>query len=254
MLTRRQLSGISAREGVALQTIERDYIQTLYLYELYKHNTDFLFKGGTCLRMGYKLNRYSEDLDFNYNLEPLTGKKILTDTAAKLSDFGIEATLKVDNEFPLGFRCKLRYKGPLYVGKELSVGSVKLDISCRKEKVDTTSKMIRPVYDDCPSYAFKCLTVDHLFTEKIRALIIRGKPRDLYDVWFFRESATYDVKLLNEKLKIYDMRFEEVDIDTIFSKIEEDWEQDIKPLLGFLPDFQTIAREVVKKLKEIQMV
>ena len=67
MLTRRQLSKISIKEGITLHTIERDYIQTLFLYELYKQNNDFRFKGGTCLRMAYQLNRYSEDLDFNYD-------------------------------------------------------------------------------------------------------------------------------------------------------------------------------------------
>ena len=55
MLTRRQLRSLSLKEGVALHAVERDYIQTLFLYELYKHVSGFLFKGGTCLRMGYNL-------------------------------------------------------------------------------------------------------------------------------------------------------------------------------------------------------
>lgn len=27
------------------------------------------------------------------------------------------------------------------------------------------------------------LTLEHLMAEKVRALLVRGKPRDLYDVW-----------------------------------------------------------------------
>ena len=48
------------------------------------------------------------------------------------------------------------------------------------------------------------------------------------------------------------MRFEEVDIDKLFTRIKKDWEQDIKPLIGFLPDFQKITKEVTRNLKEIQ--
>jgi len=61
MLTRRQIQRFSIAEGIPLYNIERDYIQTLFLYKLYSYTSDFFFKGGTCLRMGYKLNRYSED-------------------------------------------------------------------------------------------------------------------------------------------------------------------------------------------------
>ena len=252
MLTRRQLSRISTKEGIALHTIERDYIQTLFLYELYKRNNDFRFKGGTCLRMGYKLNRYSEDLDFNYDFDQDACKKILIDATTRLLDFGIESTLTTENKIPFGLLCKIRYKGPLYNGKDSSKGTLKIDVSLRKEKVDTTTKILRPEYDDCPSFGLTCLTLDHILSEKIRALIIRAKPRDLYDIWFLNESTNFDLSLINNKLKLYDKRFEEVDIDKILMNIEKDWKQDILPLIGFLPDFQKIYMAVGTKLKELQ--
>jgi predicted nucleotidyltransferase component of viral defense system len=252
MLTRRQLSRISAKEGIALHTIERDYIQTLFLYELYKQNNDFRFKGGTCLRMAYQLNRYSEDLDFNYDFDQDIGKKILKDASTKLLDFGIESTMKTENKTSFGLSCKLRYKGPLYNGKDISKGTLKIDVSFRKEKVDTTTKILRPMYDDCPSFGLTCLTLDHILSEKIRAFIIRAKPRDLYDIWFLNESTNFDLSLINQKLKLYDKRFEEVDIDKLLINVKKDWKQDILPLIGFLPDIEKIILTVGPKLKELQ--
>ena len=252
MLTRRQLQRFSVKKGVALHNVERDYVQTLFLYELYTHNTDFLFKGGTCLRMVFKLNRYSEDLDFNFNGNPEIIKKNLVKTTARLIDFGIEGELKSESFSSSGVNLKLRYKGPLYNGKDLSRGTIRIDVSCRKEKVETTVELLNPIYDDCPSFVFTCLTLDHILAEKIRALVIRGKPRDLYDVWFLGESIEYDLNLINQKLKLYNMRFEDVNLDKTFANVEKDWKQDILPLLGFLPDFNKISSIVEKKFRQLK--
>ncbi|MCX6672010.1 MAG: nucleotidyl transferase AbiEii/AbiGii toxin family protein [Euryarchaeota archaeon] len=252
MLTRRQLQSISAKAGVPMQTIERDYIQTVFLYELYKQSNNFFFKGGTCLRMGYKLNRYSEDLDFNYNDHPEDGVKVLNSASARLNDFGIESKIKKADISLSGFTTKLRYKGPLYNGAERSLGAVTIDVSCRKEHVKTTTQTYHPVYDDCPSFVMRCLTLDHLFAEKIRALLIRNKPRDLYDVWFISATAAFDRMLINEKLKLYNLSIADIDIDHVFSSIEKDWKQDLQPLLGFVPDFHEIKLIVGNKLHELQ--
>jgi len=251
MLTRRQLRNLSLKEGVALHVIERDYIQTLFLYELYKHVSGFLFKGGTCLRMGYNLNRYSEDLDFNFNNDPAVGMNELVETAARLADFGIESELKKEKS-PFGFAHRLRYKGPLYDGKDISKGTIKIDVSCRQEQVETMTKLLNPVYDDCPSFVLTCLTLDHILAEKIRALVVRGKPRDLYDVWFLSETMDLDRDLIDKKLKLYNVKFKDVDINEIFSNVEKDWKQDILPLIGFLPDFYEIKKTVGNKLQQLQ--
>ncbi len=252
MITRRQLQSYSAKVGVPMQTIERDYIQTVFLYELYKQSNTFFFKGGTCLRMGYKLNRYSEDLDFNYNDPPENGIKVLNSISARLNDFSIESQIKKVSFSMSGFTTRLRYKGPLYNGTERSLGAIKIDVSCRKEQVETTTQPYHPVYDDCPSFVMRCLTLDHLFAEKIRALLIRNKPRDLYDVWFLSADMAFDRMLINEKLKLYNLSIKDIDIDRVFSSIEKDWKQDIQPLLGFVPDIHEIKLVVRNKLYELQ--
>jgi len=253
MLTRRQLRNLSLKQGVGLYVVERDYVQTLFLYELYKHVSGFLFKGGTCLRMGYNLNRYSEDLDFNFNNGPAIGMNELVETASRLADFGIESELK-EEKSSFGFTHRLRYKGPLYDGKDISKGTIKIDVSCRKEQVETTTKLLNPVYDDCPSFVLTCLTLDHILAEKIRALVTRGKPRDLYDVWFLSETVDLNRELIDTKLKLYKLTLDDVDLNEIFSNVEKEWKQDILPLLGFLPDFNELKKTVGNRLQQLQKV
>ncbi|MEM0466925.1 MAG: nucleotidyl transferase AbiEii/AbiGii toxin family protein [Candidatus Thermoplasmatota archaeon] len=252
MLTRRQLQSFSTKAGVPLLTVERDYIQTLFLYELFTHSNAFIFKGGTCLRMAYNLNRYSEDLDFNYNESSEKAIRTLKESATRLNDFGIEGEIKkIESSFS-GFTAKLHYKGPLYTGMERSVGTIVIDVSCRKEKVQTTSRPFRPVYDDCPSFILQCLSLEHLFAEKIRALLIRHKARDLYDVWFLQAMVDVDYQLINEKLKLYDTSLDALDIDSVFASLEKEWEQDLHALLGSVPSYQEIQQVVRKKLREWQ--
>ena len=65
MLTRAQIQRLAQRHSIGVQTQERDYIQHLLLFLLYSKSQSLVFKGGTALRIVYKGNRYSEDLDFN---------------------------------------------------------------------------------------------------------------------------------------------------------------------------------------------
>jgi predicted nucleotidyltransferase component of viral defense system len=201
--------------------------------------------------MGYKLNRYSEDLDFNYD-DPLEhGIKVLTSVAARLNDFGIESQIKKVDVSASGCTTTLRYKGPLYDGTDRSLGAVKIDVSGRKEQIQTTTQPYHPVYHDCPSFVLRCLTLDHLFAEKIRALLIRHKPRDLYDVWFLSTTVAVDRLLLNEKLKLYNVSLEEIDMDRVFSSIKKEWKQDLQALLGVVPDFNEVQQRVGATLREL---
>jgi predicted nucleotidyltransferase component of viral defense system len=65
MLTRAQIQRLAQRHGIGVQPQERDYLQHLLLFSLYRRSQSLVFKGGTALRIVYQGNRYSEDLDFN---------------------------------------------------------------------------------------------------------------------------------------------------------------------------------------------
>ena len=56
--------------------VEKDLIQSLFLYELSKTNLPFVFKGGTSLSKVYGIiDRFSEDIDLSMNKKPTDSEK-----------------------------------------------------------------------------------------------------------------------------------------------------------------------------------
>ena len=70
--------------------IEKDTIQSMFLYELTKYDFPFVFKGGTSLSKTYNIiDRFSEDIDLSLNRkitesEKRKAKEIIMNTASKL--------------------------------------------------------------------------------------------------------------------------------------------------------------------------
>lgn len=67
-----------ARElGRSEQMVEKDTIQSMFLYELAKSELPFVFKGGTSLSKTYDLiDRFSEDIDLSMNRRPTQSERV----------------------------------------------------------------------------------------------------------------------------------------------------------------------------------
>ena len=67
-----------ARElGRSEQMVEKDTIQSMFLYELAKSDLPFVFKGGTSLSKAYNLiDRFSEDIDLSMNRRPTQSERV----------------------------------------------------------------------------------------------------------------------------------------------------------------------------------
>lgn len=84
--------------------VEKDFIQSLFLYELSKTAFPFVFKGGTSLSKGYGLiNRFSEDLDLSMNKKPTESEK------RKSNEIIINVGEKLGLELSNADRIKARY-------------------------------------------------------------------------------------------------------------------------------------------------
>jgi predicted nucleotidyltransferase component of viral defense system len=91
MLTRNDLLPYKEATGFNLGQIEKDYVQHLFLMNLYRRVGDEIaFKGGTALQKTYGLNRFSEDLDFaltkTFKLVPIIDRAL-----TGMNIFGCEA-------------------------------------------------------------------------------------------------------------------------------------------------------------------
>ncbi len=244
MLTRLQLSEISRREGVPLHAIERDYVQHLMLRRL---SRSFAFKGGTCLRIAYGSPRYSEDLDFNAVIPSSEVGELLRAAALGLMDFGIRADVTAETPTRGNYRSKVRYEGPLFDGNPRSPGSFRLEVSLRGEEVRTEEKFVpHTPYPDVPQLVLRILTPEHLLAEKTRALIIRRKPRDLFDVQFLlARGIDCSTALLDKKMELYRKRFSLEALEGAVAAAGRTWNRDLEPLLGEVPPLEPFAEEVL---------
>jgi len=256
MLTRKQIEILARRFGVGLSVQERDYIQYIFLYLLFKNSQDFYFKGGTCLKIIYGLPRYSEDLDFNSNLAGEDIFKRLKGATDELETFGMEGVMREEKFLRSGFTFDLSFGGVRYNGRDKTKNKIRVDVSMRKEKGKREEKIIYPrdLYPDIPTFSLSCLSLEDIFAEKIRALLMRNKPRDLWDVWFLLErKKKVDISLINKKLNLYNLKFDCDGLVKSIEKLERFWKEDLSVLLapGQLPEFKMVKEKTINYFSKI---
>lgn len=246
MLTRQQIQRLAQRHAIGLHAQERDYLQHLILALLYSRPQKFIFKGGTALRLAYRGNRYSEDLDFNApGLEAVGVEAEWLAVIPGLAAYGIEAELRNPWQSDVGYSVDLSYRGPLYDGRDRTKGKVRLDANLRPESVDAQTTLITSEYDDIRPFILSVISREHLFAEKVRALVIRGKPRDLYDLWLLvNQGVGASEGLIQQKLDLYDLVWSRDGWQTGLARVEADWERDLRPLLPQFVDFAVARMQV----------
>lgn len=250
MLTKAQIQRIAQRHGVGMQIQEQDYIQHLILWLLYSRSQELIFKGGTALRLVYGGNRYSEDLDFNGPDDVAALQALWEEAVAGLKDFGVVAEVRNARTSSVGYSFDVSFRGPLYDGRDRSKGKVRVDVNRRTEEVETRRELVASEYDDVRPFVVTVLTVEHLLAEKVRALLVRGKPRDLYDIWLLlRQGVRPDPALIERKLALYEMAWNPDALEEALERVRADWERDLRPLLPQFVPYE-VARKGVAALLE----
>lgn len=262
MLTAEQIQKIANRHRIGIHSQERDYIQNMFLYLLYTKSEDFIFKGGTALKIIHKSPRYSEDLDFNSDFPISQAETILKNVASEMKMFGIETEIKDMKGRPKqGFGFRLSYKGPLYDGRPQTKSSIRIDVSLRAEKLTVDRVLVHPQYPDLTIFTLAAASLSDIFAEKIRALLVRGKARDLYDVWFLltpnqygsglTEGVEFDEDLINEKLKLYNLKFDKKHFIKEINEEKKAWRQELQNLLPQVPPFESVKGKILEKLNAL---
>jgi len=251
MLTRTQIQRLAQRNGIGMQTQERDYVQHLLLYLLYspvvpnRRSQDLIFKGGTALRIVYRGNRYSEDLDFNGPADLDALKAFWQIISKSLSSFGVMSEIRNEWTSEVGYSLDVSFQGPLFDGRDRSKGKVRVDVNCRQEIVDTQRVLVSSDYDDLRPFVVTSISLEHMLAEKARALLTRGKPRDLYDLWLLNQQGVrFDVNLANQKLALYKLEFSQALLENAFEQVRADWERDLRPLLPQFVAWEDVVRQI----------
>jgi hypothetical protein len=149
-----------------------------------------------------------------------------------------------------GYSFDVGFQGPFHDGRDRSKGKVRVDINQRQEGVATHRELVSSPYDDVRPFVVKALALDHLWAEKVRALLVRGKPRDLYDIWLLlRQGMEPDRTLVEHKLAVYDRAWEREALEEAIENLRAGWERDHRPLLP-----QSVPYEVAGERVEALLV
>lgn len=233
--------------------LEKDYLQTLLLAELYSRlSEEMVFKGGTALQKVYGLDRFSEDLDFTYNGNDIGTAVRMLDNA--VSVFGEQYSLSMRKvpESKDSVTVELRnIHGPLYpVSGQSHI--IKLDISTRESVLlPPDLKYISPVYRDMKRFSVYVMNISEIFAEKVRSILTREKARDIYDLYFMlkQRNVASDPALIRKKLSGGEARFSSgALIRKIRSLGAAAWKSELSETVPDLPDFKTVAAYTSKNI------
>lgn len=167
------------------------------------------FQGGTCLRILYGLDRFSEDLDFVleqtdtlFNWEPYV-QSLKEEFNAYGYSLDVTNKTKIEKNIKVAF-LKADSKGGLLILKDSRTNRPLLHIKLEIDASPPDGSLYELKYLDFPvPYGIKVQSLDSLFASKIHALLCRSytKGRDWYDFsWYVSKQASVNFLLLDNAL------------------------------------------------------
>lgn len=190
----------------------REYFQHLFLSAFYKREaaTNFLFKGGTALRIVYGSPRFSEDVDFSlFNVAVHERVRVIEnlfqDVLVEFEQIGIQVSLGekfgATAEGYFGTASVRLYDYPPV--------TIEINISNRNGR-KVQGEVATAANDFVPTYNLFHLPQADLIGEKIfSALLGRHKARDFYDLYFIMRKGLltpeHKVRLQGDKAKVLEL-------------------------------------------------
>lgn len=212
MLSRYELLTIHDHENALKEIMQEIVLLGLWRSKFYEKA---VFYGGTALRILYKLDRFSEDLDFSL-IQPETDfdiKKYLDATKAELELWGFEVSTQEKN------KQKKSTIDSAFIKANTLIYLLKIDSNLKTHK--NAVMKIKLEIDQDPATGFtsdlkyhlhpipfsiKTMALPSLFAGKMHALLCRTirthiKGRDWYDlIWFVKNRVPCDLHYLNNKM------------------------------------------------------
>ncbi len=248
MLSKNELQKYCTLIGFNLGQVEIDYLQHLFLLLLsQKSSTDLIFKGGTALQKAYGLHRFSIDLDFTQRGTKEL-KEILEKISLEMSGFGYPT--KIKEVKTIGKTFVFIINGPLTGETPASQARLRIEISQRESVLqEPLFKEVNPIYPDLQPYTLLVMQKEEIFAEKIRAIMSRNKPRDVFDLYFLLEKGIrFNLKFVNKKLEYYKETFNK---KIFLEKVKEkkaDWESELENYCKSVPNFEKVYDFIAQKI------
>lgn len=188
------------------RNILREYLQYKILQFILEseYHSKLSFMGGTCLRIVFGTNRFSEDLDFdNFELAEKDFDSLSQLVANQLEDEGYSVEIRTVHKG--AYRCYIRIPGLLFDNKLSGYQEEKILI-----QLDTEAQRYDYQTDSFLMNKFDIITKifhtpkDILLSQKLWAIINRRTPkgRDFYDAMYLFSVAKPDYNYLRLKADI----------------------------------------------------
>jgi predicted nucleotidyltransferase component of viral defense system len=275
MILLQEITAMAKELQLEPTTIEKDYVLSWVLYGISKNPqlSQWLFKGGTCLKKCYfETYRFSEDLDFTvpngaiYSIDEIknalneVANAVYEETGINLKRQEIEVEESINKRNNKTYVAKFTYLGPLNLPSRNSQ-RIKFDISNDEIIVDENDmRDVFHPYTDAPnpSAKVKCYSVNEILAEKTRAIYERqGRARDIYDIVNigrnFREDVNKDIAKSGLKKKFNFIGISNPSVDLILSQLDflqlkASWEDQLKHQVEVLPSVDNFYNDLKSAL------
>lgn len=252
MIRKGELRKIAERKRISITNAEKDYLLEILLFSMSQEvGNRIVLKGGTSLYKLYNLNRFSEDLDFTLNSKKFDYSRCTEALSRSSRLIGIYSTSTIESH-SRETNIFYSFRGPLYDGGRESICHISLNISHRERlALPYVNSFFVSMYSDMPAFNVAVMDEKEILAEKIRAILTRDKPRDVYDLWFLlKKGIEVDYSLIDKKLKIYEKIFDWNEFTKAVLAKDRLWNNDLRGLIiGGLPDFKMVIDEIGSLMK-----
>lgn len=272
MITTAELHRAAAAEGLRFDQVEKDYVILWVLQGLAHYASaarGWIFKGGTCLRHCYYQGyRFSEDIDFSCRPESgglETAQTVLRRVAAWVQEnSGIRTSVKAPRTIPGDFQVEIPVEYSRGGTRMRGLPAVKVHLTFDEPLLtEPVASSVNPTYSDLSQFQLTAYSKKEIIAKKMRTLLQQQKkwprPRDLYDLWFIlcHLKEQYEAKELRSLFdKKCQVRKIEPNLGDLASENLKEWnrtawENQLRPLIKDVPDFEKVWREWVGRCGEL---
>ncbi len=262
-----EIQSIAGKEGVRDTQIEKDYVISWVTYGIANNpflKENLIFKGGTVLKkVHFPDYRFSEDLDFTF-----VGKDFDIDAIKAAfneliewvyEESRISLSAKNETQHDTGnFNFYLAFTGPLRGAGANK--DIKVDISQNELVYNAPEeKQIINTYSDLEeTYSIFCYSLGEVIAEKMRSIMQRTAPRDIYDLWYLFEVEGQDIEdhIFAFQVKAKHKGYDPNELTKVIKQKEKTfakhWKEHLSNQMTEIPDFSDVWRELGKHWRKFK--
>lgn len=226
----------SNRENNLPQLILKEYLQYKILDIIFasQYGADFVFMGGTAIRIVYGNDRFSEDLDLdNSVLSPNDFSNLILHIKRELEKDGLSVEFR--NTFQNVYHCYLKFPQILFSNKLSALKDEKIMIRLDSFQTRKLGKINTRIISKADIFSeIRVYPPELILAQKIDALFHRrrSKGRDIYDIVYLFSLTEPDYAYLNHTINISNKKDLVTKMKNLFSEKElQTLAQDVRPFL-----------------------